>query len=494
MKIAAILSYINIAINIAIGLFLTPYIIRMLGDEEYGLYTLIGAFVGYLSVLDLGLNNAIVRYVAQYRAQKDRQGEENFLAISLIIYCGIAVILIFMGGVFYLNIESLFGETLLTSQLEKAKTMMIILIINIGFTLPGGAFTGICTGYKAFVFPRWISIIKYLVRAIMIVWILKNGSDALGIVLLDSILNITFICFTIWYVFQRLKIRIALNKFDWKFIREIFGYSLWIFIFGLVYEIQWRTGQVIIGTHMSTVAVAIFGIGVLLGIYYTTFGNIINRLLLPTAVDHIFQEKEPVELTNYMIQFGRISLMLLLFIFLGFLILGREFIILWIGENYIDSYYIAATIMFIYILPIAQGYAHSLLEAKKLLRFKTISFLIATIIGLSLGGILSYYYGVLGMITGIAIPMFLLQWVVMNFFYYKRLNLNILLFFKNTFGIWFVSGIVMFFALMWFEHRNISWVSFIIKCAIYSILFIVGMLIIMNSSEKSMLKKIFIRK
>jgi UDP-N-acetylglucosamine 2-epimerase len=58
IKSAAFLSYLNLAITNIIGILLTPYTIKMLGNSEYGLYTLISAFVGYMSILDLGLNNA----------------------------------------------------------------------------------------------------------------------------------------------------------------------------------------------------------------------------------------------------------------------------------------------------------------------------------------------------------------------------------------------------------------------------------------------------
>ena len=59
LKTGAILSYITIFLTVIIGVMLTPFIIQKLGDAEYGLYTLIGAFVGYISVLDFGLNNTV---------------------------------------------------------------------------------------------------------------------------------------------------------------------------------------------------------------------------------------------------------------------------------------------------------------------------------------------------------------------------------------------------------------------------------------------------
>lgn len=488
-KKAAFLSYLKLAITNIGGLVITPYVISMLGDEEYGLYTLIGAFVGYLSVLDLGLNNAIVRYVAQYKAENNKREEENFLAISLLIYLGIAVLIIGFGFLFYLNVENLFGDTLTSDQLERAKIMLLILILNIAFTLPGGAFTGICTGYESFVFPRWLDIIKYLFRVVLVFVILKFGAKAIGIVVLDTLLNLVVILLTGWFVFVKLKVTIKLHSFAWEYIKDIFGYSIWIFVFGLVYQFQWRTGQVILGTHLAPEVVAVYGVGVMLGIYFTTFGNIINRLILPKAVQSVYQKSSPEVLTQQLIKVSRISLFLLLFVFGGFVVLGQEFIELWVGETYQNAYYIAVGIMFVYILPIAQGYAHSILEAKKLLRFKTLSFLVACLLGMFLGAWLSYKYEELGMITGLLITLFVLQWGVMNIFYAKKLELHILNFFKKSFPLFFMATIVILFSYLLFQNFDYSWISFVIKGLFFSLIFLLMSLLILSKEEKAILFK-----
>ncbi len=487
LRKAAVLSYVKLAVTNIGGLLVTPYIIKMLGDEEYGLYTLIGAFVGYLSVLDLGLNNAIVRYVAQYRAEENQKSEENFLALSLLIYIGIGVLLVILGSVFYLNIDNLFGDTLNAAQLDKARWMLLILIINIGFTLPGGAFTGICTGYEAFIFPRWLSIFKYVLRVILIIAILNFGANALGIVVLDTLLNLGFILLTVWFVLSKLKVRIKLHQFEWIYLKEIFGYSIWIFIFGLVYQFQWRTGQVILGTHMTPVIVAVYGIGVMLGVYFTTFGNIINRLILPKAVKSVYQQASPQVLTMQMTKVARISLLLLLFIFGGFVVVGKDFIQLWVGDTYANAYYIAAGIMLVYIMPIAQGYAHSILEAKKLLRFKTLSFLIACIIGMVSGSFLSYKYGELGMIIGLLIPLFVLQWGIMNYYYYKKLALNIRWFFQKTFALIVISLLVIPLGYLFANQFEASWTNFILKSLFFTLIFGLLLFLVLNKEEKQLL-------
>ena len=162
LKKGAILSYVTIILTNGIGIVLTPFMISRLGDSEYGLYTLIGATVGTISVLDLGLNNTIIRFTAKYRALNDRKGEENFLATTMLIYCAISAIAVVAGIFMYFNLHSVFDK-LTVVQLEKARLMFIILILNVAITLPGNAFQAICSAYEHFVFPRALAFGRRLV-------------------------------------------------------------------------------------------------------------------------------------------------------------------------------------------------------------------------------------------------------------------------------------------------------------------------------------------
>lgn len=489
-KFGAILSYVNLALTNITGLLLTPFVIKMLGDSEYGLYTLIGAFVGYLSVLDLGLNNAIVRFVAQYRVQNDEKSQENFLAISLIIYSFIGFLIIVFGALFYYNIHFLFQDSLSINEIEKAKIMLLILLFNIAITIPGGAFTGICSGYEKFIFPRMLTIVKILLRTITVVLILKYGSDAIGIVIVDTLINLLFIGGTVFYTFSILKVKVKLHEWNLYYVKEIFQYSFWVFVFALVYQFQWRTGQVILGATTNTITVAVFGVGVMLGIYFTSFGNIINGLFLPKAVQAIYNEASSEELTNQMIRVGRISLIILLYVFGSFLLTGKDFVVLWVGKNYLSAYYVALLIMFVYILPIAQGYAHAILEAKKMLRFKSITFLVFSIIGTLMGYWLSKSHGIYGMIVGLVVAIAILQ-VIMNFYYKKKIGLNIKKFFYMVmlrFLLFFCIIIVSCFFLF-HKFEGITWIMFFIKNCVYTLLFLATFYFLINEEEKKLIFK-----
>ena len=77
IRLGTILSYINLAIGNIIPVFYTPIMLEMLGQSEYGLYTLAHSVVGYLSLLSFGIGGTIVRYLAKARAENNRSEEEK---------------------------------------------------------------------------------------------------------------------------------------------------------------------------------------------------------------------------------------------------------------------------------------------------------------------------------------------------------------------------------------------------------------------------------
>lgn len=475
LKRGAILNYVTIILTNVVGLLLTPFIIRKLGEAEFGLYTLIGAFVGYISVLDLGLNNTIVRFVAKYRAEKNRKDEETFLASTMIIYLFISIIIIIIGAICYINLENIFGKSLTTDQLGSAKIMFIISVFNLAITLPGGAFTGICSGYEEFVFPKSVNIARYIMRSLTIVAVLMLGGKAISMVIVDTIMNIIIISVNAFYVFNKLKVRFKLHKFEKTLIKEIFGYSIWIFVFALVSQFQWKAGQMVLGVSVNTTVVAIFGVGVMLGTYYGAFSTAISSVFLPKATQMTVNNATGEQLTDMMIKIGRLSFMVLVYILVAFALYGKQFVFLWVGESFYDSWVIALIIMLAYTLPLVQGFGNSILEAKNKLSFKAIIYLVFMIIGTVLGGFFAKKHGAIGMISGSVIGWVIVQ-NIMNIYYYKIININIPRFFKELLNKNFL--IILIVSALGYCINYIpgnGWINFVIKSVTYSIVFAVLM-------------------
>jgi O-antigen/teichoic acid export membrane protein len=475
IKKGAFLNYVIIFLTNVIGIILTPFILNHIGKAEYGVYTTIGALIGTISILDLGLNNTIVRFVAKYRAENDKKGEENFLATSMLIYACISLFIVVLGISFYGYIDTYFTK-MNPEEIKIAKVIFSLFIFNLALGLPGGSFTAICTGYEQFVFPKMLNIIRYIIRSITIVAVLIYGGGAISIVIVDTLFNIIIIIITGYYVFNNLKVKFKIHNITKRFLKQIFSYSTWIFIFALVSVFQWKAGHWVLGRIATPEVLAIYGLGIVLGTYYGAFSSAISSVFLPRATKMTVGNASGEELTTMMIKIGRISFMVLMYILLAFALYGNQFVFLWVGkelgvEASHETWLIAMLIMLAYTMPLVQGFGNSILEAKGKLRFKAVLYISFLFLGVILGAFLAKKFGAFGMISGTVTGWIIVQ-NVMNFYYHRVIGLNIFRFFKELLNKTILIVFLIFiigYAINYIPGSG--WINFVIKAISYSIVY-----------------------
>ncbi len=69
LKAGAALNYVVILLNTLVGLLYTPYMLRMMGQSEYGLYSLVASVIAYLTILDLGSLLSDKNFLEKVRGQ-----------------------------------------------------------------------------------------------------------------------------------------------------------------------------------------------------------------------------------------------------------------------------------------------------------------------------------------------------------------------------------------------------------------------------------------
>ena len=85
-------NWVGVALNIAIGLLLSPYIIRKLGPERYGIWALVFTLVEYLWFFDLGFNTSVTQFVAKYRARNEPDQINRVINTGLVYFCCVALV------------------------------------------------------------------------------------------------------------------------------------------------------------------------------------------------------------------------------------------------------------------------------------------------------------------------------------------------------------------------------------------------------------------
>lgn len=433
LKAGAILNYVIIALNTVVGLAYTPYMLRCLGQNEYGLYSLVSSVIAYLTLLDFGFGNAIIRYTAKFRAENKVQEQWEMFGMFLIVYTIIGS-LAFVGGLtLYFNVNFLFDRTMSVEEIEQARIMMLLLTINLAITFPLSIFGSIITAYENFVFQRIINIARIIISTGVLVLVLSIGFKAIALVIVQTIFNILTLLANLLYCRKRLKIKIVFNKINWPFIKEIAVFSFWIFLNAIMDKIYWGSGQFVLGSICGTSAVAIFSIAILLQQMYMQFSTSISNVLLPKLTAMAATKKSEKEISEIFIRTGRLQFIIMSLILAGFIVFGKEFILIWAGNDYYLSYYIALIFFVSLFIPLMQNTGIAILQARNQMKFRSLLYLIISMVSLIFQVILSKEMGVVGCAISIAGALMIGQGLVMNIYYSIKQKINIAKFWREIF-------------------------------------------------------------
>ena len=432
IKIGAILSYIIIVVNMLIGVLYTPILTAKLGQTEYGLYSLVTSIISYLTILDFGFGNAIIIYTTRYRNKNEKDKEQKLHGMFFIIYTIIGIIAGIIGAILWLNVDKLFGNTMSADELSKAKILMAILTFNLVVTFPLSIFSSIITSYEKFVFSKVLNLARIILNPIVMLILLNFGIKSVGLVILVTVLNITTLILNYIYCKTKLKIKLKFGKIDFKLLKEIMAYSVWIFLNSIMDKINWSLDQFVLGIYSGSVAVAIYSVASQLNQMYINFSTAISGVLLPRITKMENDNASDEEFTDIFIKTGRIQYIVMGLIMSGFVLFGKEFInIMWVGPEYAESYIIACLLMLPSTIPLIQNVGLNILQAKNKYKFRVIVLMIFAVVNVCISIVLSKIYGGVGAALGTAISTILGQVIFMNIFYQKKIGINIIKFWKN---------------------------------------------------------------
>lgn len=428
LKIGALLSYVVLALQNLVGLVYTPFMLRMMGKSEYGLYSIAASIVAYLTILDLGFGNAIVRYTAKFRAEGKQEEQYRMFGMFFLLYCGIGIITLIAGGVLYLNAENIFDASMTAVELLRTKWILVLMVVNLAITFPFSLFGSIITAYEQFVFQKVVAIVRIVLNTVTMVVLLTMGYRAVAMVVVATIFNVVTLGMNFWYCKHYLKIKLKFGRFQWGFLKEVSVYSFWIFLNVIMDRIYWSTGQFVLGAYAGTAVVAVYAVAIQLQQMYMSFSTAISGVFLPKVTAMAVKDSNGKAISDLFIKMGRIQYCIMALVLTGFFLFGRQFIRLWAGEGYDGAYTIALLFFVPLTVPLCQNLGITILQARNQMKFRSLLYLFISLVSLGAQIPLSKYYGGVGCALAIAGALTLGQIVIMNVYYQAKQRINIVRF------------------------------------------------------------------
>ena len=489
-KEAAVLSYLTVAVNLLYNIGMTPFIIRILGQSEYGVYTLCTSITSYLNLLQFGFSTTYLRYFIKFNAEGEKQKSEELNGMFLIIFFVISCLMLVVGVVLVVNVQSVFGNKITQSEYAIAKPILMLVILNVFISTIGVPFQALLNAYEKFVFQKALALCEIVLRTLALIICLKLGARSIGIVAVGTCLSIiTFLCNGV-FVFRKLKVRFRFTNFDTSLLREMVIFSFFIFLQSIMDMFNWQVDKFLLARFWGTKEVGIYSLGSNFSSVFISLATAITALYIPYANRLVAEKRGDNELSALMIRIGRIQFMIVTFVFTAFVFLGRPFIRIYAGDGFQKSYGVAILLMAPLILPNSMDIWYHIARAKSLHKTSTVIFTIVALINTLISIPLCRLYGEFGTATGTCIGMFIANNALQIWYSQHVIHLDMKLWAKNLLHICpalIFPCIVGFMISKWVIITTL-W-DFLLWAIVYTVIGALSFwLFAMNESEKDLLR------
>lgn len=492
LKLGVILSYVTIALNMIIQLLYTPIMIQILGQSEYGLYTLVGSVVSYLSLFSFGFSGAYLYFYSRYKKEEDKKAEARLNGLFLSVFLCMAVVALIFGMMLSQNTVQLFGDKLTEYELNKAEILMQILVVNIAITFPASVFDSIVSAYEQYIFQRLLILGGIVFNPFICLPLLLMGYDSVAIVSVTTIITICKFFFNCWFCIRRLRVEFLFQDLDFSLLKEIFGFSFFLFLNMIIDQINWMVDKFILGRVAGTAAVAVYGVGAQINSLYIQFSTAVSSVFSPRANRIAAEKKRDMQqqFTDLFIKVGRIQFLILMLIASGFFIFGNYFVTdIYVTEEYEEAYWVALLLILPVTIPLTQNIGTEIQRAVNKHRVRAVIYTLMAFANIGISIPLAMLYGPIGSALGTAISLLVANGLIMNVYYHRAIGINMVEFWKSILSLskgLILPGIIGFLIIRFINFDGI--VKFVMWVVLYSVIYALSMWILgMSKYEKNLI-------
>jgi O-antigen/teichoic acid export membrane protein len=416
-------NWASYLVTAVVGFVLAPVVVHSLGDAGYGLWTLIISMTGYFGLLDLGIRSSVGRFVTRYLAWEDERNV-NRIASTAFVILGIAGALAFAATL--ILAVWLFGSLKISPEYRAiGRLALVITGLNMSCALPLGVFSAVLIGQERFDIVSGVTIVGELARAVLVVSLLRHGYGLVALALIA--LGVTVVEYGAMAVmakrlYRPLRIRIGLA--DRAAFRELFGFSIYRFIWIVANQLIFYSDAVVIGIYLGPAAVTPYAIAGSLINYARNIVSLVTDALGPAAsrmdANHDFRG-----LQNLLVVGTRVALIVAFPLCVGLFFLGRQFITLWMGPAY------AGSAVFLMVLTIPQLSSMSQYASAFVLtgmarhRALAVIVMIEGLANLVLSIVLVQRMGLIGVAWGTVIPHLISTTIVVPLYTLRTLKMDV---------------------------------------------------------------------
>lgn len=428
VKWGAFLSYFSIALNVVCGLLYTPWMVRQIGQSQYGLYTLASSLIA-LFMVDFGLSSATARYVSNYRAEGAEDKIPGLLGAIYKLYIIIDMVIFVALVIVFFSVDIIYAK-LTPQELAQFKVVYCIAACYSVINFPFVTLNGLLTAYEKFIHLKIAAVLYRVVLVGLTVIALLLGWGLYALVTTHALAGLLMLLYKFLVIKKATSVKVNFRSKSKNLYRDIFGYSVWVTVAMLAQRLVFNITPSILGIVANSSAIAIFGIVTTIEGYAYTIATAINGMFMPKISRIYARENAEREIMPLMIGVGRFQIILNGLIVVGFACVGWEFILLWMGENYLSAYVGILLVLVPGVFYNSMQIAQTTAMVQNKVKITAFISVVTGVTNVILSFTLSRIYGVIGACMSIFVA-YMLRVLLLVLCYSRAMGLDMLLFAKK---------------------------------------------------------------
>ena len=433
IALGTIIGYLSILVSIAHGFFLTTKVMTSVGVDNYGLYGIATSLVS-LFLLDFGLSTTSETYLAKLRAKGDKKGVEKFLASIFKFYLLIDAVLLVVLIALYFASPYIYRSSYSPEQL---KVLQLLIVIVGGYTLvsfPSTSFFSAIQTYEKFGFNKTADLVQKVIYFVLTILTIKYNWGVIGITAVNAgsllVAVVMRFLFMRYYLGVRLDLKLKLEKSD---LKQVFTFSAWGLIMAIFSRLAYYFSPNILGMVSSNDQVSMFMLVNTIETYVCTFGAMTAYFFM-AKVARVqasgSEEEKRIKLQLLAEKVGKVQFFVIALIYFGFLVVGQNFLQIWIKDQLVTNpdfknIYWCIIIMCAYeLVRIPELPLQNAMLTRGEIKPLAIVVLIKAVVNLGLSFALSYFHGAVGAAIAVGAAR-VLETILNNYCYKKYLGISI---------------------------------------------------------------------
>lgn len=465
---------------------MSGFIVRTVGQTDYGVYQTMSAFAGYLILLEFGTGTVMSRNISLCKkGDKDRTELQKNVSTIWSFTILLSIIITFCSVIFYLSIDNIYNDSLTHPQIVFGKQLFVFVIINLIFTFLTHTLNGVVLGHEYYAFEKLLSSLKLLTRTLLLILLLTLKPNVFMIVLVDAVMS--FLVFLTTFLFCALKIRILpeFRHFSLPIFKSILPLCLTMLLQTITTTVNGNVDKFLIGILLNPESVTIYAISMGLYTMFSSVATLPVTMYMPKIAASIRDGLSREKLQDFLVLPCRLNMLVTGVLAFGIVTVGQQFIQIIYGATYKEAWLYAVLVIIPMFFNMSNAVIINVVDVLRKRHFKVFISITTAIINLIMTFFGIKYWGLFGaaLATGIAT---LLDTFFVNLFYVKVIKINVVrLFLESAKGI--LSYLLIATAVS-FPVRYILdsvylqfFVGGIVFCVVFALLFI---LFGSNESEK----------